>query len=148
MTSVSIRLRSGGYMLVEPDGSTRIVEYYADSVNGFNANVRTIDGPLFYGGAGIDDDLMMMDQKLLEKQKMEIELQQKLQMGQGLELQQKLQLEKKLELQQQLELQQLEMQQMELQQLEMQQKLQLQGKQEMLMNGATGFSYSNQIIHH
>lgn len=130
-------------MLLEPDGSTRIVEYYADSVNGFNANVRTIDGPLYYGGAGIDDDLMMMDQKLLEKQRIEFELQQKLQMGQGLELQQKLQMEKKLELQQQLELQQLEMQQ-----LEMQQQLQMQGKKELLLNGATGFSYSNQVVHH
>lgn len=125
-------------MLLEPDGSTRIVEYYADSVNGFNANVRTIDGPLYYGGAGIDDDLMMMDQKLLEKQRIELELQQKLQMGQGLELQQKLQMEKKLELQQQLELQQ----------LEMQQQLQMQGKKELLLNGATGFSYSNQVVHH
>lgn len=106
-------------MLVEPDGSTRIVEYYADSVNGFNANVRTIDGPMYYGGAGIDDDLMMMDQKLLEKQKLEIELQQKLQLEQQLELQQKLQ---------------------------MGQKMQLLGKQELL--GATGFSYSNQVQHH
>lgn len=32
-------------MLVEPDGSTRVVEYYADSVSGFNAKVKTIDAP-------------------------------------------------------------------------------------------------------
>lgn len=119
-------------MLVEPDGSTRIVEYYADSVNGFNANVRTIDAPIYYGGAGIDDDLLMMDQKLMEKQKLEIEMQQKLQMG----LQQNLELE----LQQRLELQQ---------KLEMEKLQMVMQKQELLGGGgASGFSYSNQVVHH
>lgn len=122
-------------MLVEPDGSTRIVEYYADSVNGFNANVRTIDGPLFYGGAGIDDDLMMMDQKLLEKQRLDLEVQQQLELGQKLELE-KLQLEK------------LQLDKMQtLQQLQLAQQLEMQGKQEMIGLPAA-FSYSNKIQHH
>ncbi|XP_069694831.1 larval cuticle protein A2B-like [Periplaneta americana] len=30
----------GSYSLVEPDGTVRTVDYYADSVNGFNAVVR------------------------------------------------------------------------------------------------------------
>lgn len=34
----------GGYSLVEPDGSIRIVEYTADDHNGFNAVVKKI-GP-------------------------------------------------------------------------------------------------------
>ena len=122
-------------MMVEPDGSTRIVEYYADSVNGFNANVRTIDGPLFYGGAGIDDDLMMMDQKLLEKQRLDLEVQQQLELGQKLELE-KLQLEK------------LQLDKMQtLQQLQLAQQLEMQGKQEMI-GLPTAFSYSNKIQHH
>lgn len=133
-------------MLVEPDGSTRIVEYYADSVNGFNANVRTIDKPIYYGGAGIDDDLMMMDQQqklLLEKQKLEFAVAQKLELEQ---------LEEQLELQQQQMgiQQQLEFQQ----QIGMQQKLLMAQKQQMETQvkpellGATGFSYSNQVVHH
>lgn len=131
----------GGYMLVEPDGSTRIVEYYADSVNGFNANVRTIDAPLFYGGGGIDNDLMMMDQKLLEKQKMEIEMQQKLELGQQLGFKE-LELQK---LEQQLEIEQ----KLELQQLQLQQQMQMQVvPEQFLKGGATGFSYSNQVVHH
>ncbi|CAG4977194.1 unnamed protein product [Colias eurytheme] len=32
----------GAYSLAEPDGSTRIVEYTADKINGFNAVVRRI----------------------------------------------------------------------------------------------------------
>ncbi|KAL6262468.1 hypothetical protein P5V15_007553 [Pogonomyrmex californicus] len=31
---------SGGYSLIEPDGTRRIVEYTADPINGFNAVVR------------------------------------------------------------------------------------------------------------
>jgi len=34
----------GTYSLVEPDGSTRVVEYTADDYNGFNAEVKKIDG--------------------------------------------------------------------------------------------------------
>ncbi|XP_050544639.1 cuticle protein 7-like [Daktulosphaira vitifoliae] len=34
----------GSYSLVEPDGSTRVVEYTADDYNGFNAEVKKIDG--------------------------------------------------------------------------------------------------------
>ena len=34
----------GGYSLVEPDGSIRVVEYTADDQNGFNAVVKKI-GP-------------------------------------------------------------------------------------------------------
>lgn len=35
----------GSYSLVEPDGSTRIVEYTADHEHGFNAKVKKIDAP-------------------------------------------------------------------------------------------------------
>lgn len=106
-------------MLLEPDGSTRIVEYYADSVNGFNANVRTIDGPMYYGGSGIDDGLMMMDQKLIEQQKLEMELQQNLE----LELQQKLDLQQKME-------------------------MEIKKPKLLKLSEPTGFSYSNQVVHH
>ncbi|XP_025416730.1 cuticle protein 7-like [Sipha flava] len=34
----------GSYSLVEPDGSTRVVEYTADDYNGFNAEVKKIEG--------------------------------------------------------------------------------------------------------
>ncbi|XP_050544643.1 cuticle protein 7-like [Daktulosphaira vitifoliae] len=34
----------GSYSLVEPDGSTRVVEYTADDYNGFNAEVKKIGG--------------------------------------------------------------------------------------------------------
>lgn len=34
----------GSYSLVEPDGSTRVVEYTADDHNGFNAEVKKIHG--------------------------------------------------------------------------------------------------------
>ncbi|XP_050544638.1 cuticle protein 8-like [Daktulosphaira vitifoliae] len=34
----------GSYSLVEPDGSTRVVEYTADDHNGFNAEVKKIGG--------------------------------------------------------------------------------------------------------
>jgi len=33
----------GSYSLVEPDGSTRVVEYTADDYNGFNAVVKKIE---------------------------------------------------------------------------------------------------------
>lgn len=33
----------GSYSLVEPDGSTRVVEYTADAEHGFNAKVKKID---------------------------------------------------------------------------------------------------------
>lgn len=133
-------------MLVEPDGSTRIVEYYADSVNGFNANVRTIDKPMYYGGAGIDDDLMMLDQQqklLLEKQQLEFAVAHKLELEQledQLELQQQ-----QMGIQQQLEFQQQIGMQQKL--LMAQQKMQMQVKPE-LLGAATGFSYSNQVVHH
>lgn len=32
----------GGYMLQEPDGTMRVVEYEADSKHGFRANVKRI----------------------------------------------------------------------------------------------------------
>lgn len=35
----------GSYSLVEPDGSTRVVEYTADHEHGFNAVVKKIDSP-------------------------------------------------------------------------------------------------------
>lgn len=35
----------GSYSLVEPDGSTRIVEYTADHEHGFNAKVKKIEAP-------------------------------------------------------------------------------------------------------
>jgi len=35
----------GSYRLVEPDGSTRVVEYTADHEHGFNAVVKKIDAP-------------------------------------------------------------------------------------------------------
>ncbi|XP_025197644.1 cuticle protein 7-like [Melanaphis sacchari] len=35
----------GSYSLVEPDGSTRLVEYTADHEHGFNAIVKKIDAP-------------------------------------------------------------------------------------------------------
>uniref|UniRef100_A0A2S2PHS4 Cuticle protein 8 n=1 Tax=Schizaphis graminum TaxID=13262 RepID=A0A2S2PHS4_SCHGA len=38
----------GSYSLVEPDGSTRIVEYTADNVHGFNAVVKKIEAPKHY----------------------------------------------------------------------------------------------------
>jgi hypothetical protein len=34
----------GSYSLVEADGSTRVVEYTADDYNGFNAEVKKIEG--------------------------------------------------------------------------------------------------------
>ena len=34
----------GSYSLLEADGSTRVVEYTADDYNGFNAEVKKIDG--------------------------------------------------------------------------------------------------------
>lgn len=43
----------GGYMLHEPDGTTRIVEYTSDKHNGFNAVVKKIGHahhPQIYGG--------------------------------------------------------------------------------------------------
>jgi len=38
----------GSYSLVEPDGSTRVVEYTADHEHGFNAKVKKIDAPHQY----------------------------------------------------------------------------------------------------
>lgn len=35
----------GSYSLVEPDGSTRVVEYTADHEHGFNAVVKKIEAP-------------------------------------------------------------------------------------------------------
>jgi hypothetical protein len=35
----------GSYSLLEADGSTRVVEYTADDHNGFNAEVKKIEGP-------------------------------------------------------------------------------------------------------
>ncbi|KAL4143061.1 hypothetical protein QTP88_005434 [Uroleucon formosanum] len=39
----------GSYRLVEPDGSTRVVEYTADHEHGFNAVVKKIDAPHRHG---------------------------------------------------------------------------------------------------
>ncbi|CAH1725159.1 cuticle protein 7-like [Aphis gossypii] len=39
----------GSYRLVEPDGSTRVVEYTADHEHGFNAVVKKIDAPNHHG---------------------------------------------------------------------------------------------------
>ncbi|CAI6362291.1 unnamed protein product [Macrosiphum euphorbiae] len=39
----------GSYRLVEPDGSTRVVEYTADHEHGFNAVVKKIDAPHYQG---------------------------------------------------------------------------------------------------
>ncbi|XP_025208093.1 cuticle protein 7-like [Melanaphis sacchari] len=39
----------GSYRLVEPDGSTRVVEYTADHEHGFNAVVKKIDAPNYHG---------------------------------------------------------------------------------------------------
>ncbi|KAF0772239.1 cuticle protein 8-like isoform X1 [Aphis craccivora] len=38
----------GSYSLVEPDGSTRLVEYTADREHGFNAVVKKIEAPRHY----------------------------------------------------------------------------------------------------
>ncbi|XP_025198218.1 cuticle protein-like [Melanaphis sacchari] len=38
----------GSYSLVEPDGSTRVVEYTADREHGFNAVVKKIEAPQHY----------------------------------------------------------------------------------------------------
>lgn len=40
----------GEYSLIEPDGSRRIVKYYADKKNGFNAQVIREGGKQNYGG--------------------------------------------------------------------------------------------------
>lgn len=37
----------GSYSLVEPDGSTRVVEYTADHEHGFNAVVKKIEAPKY-----------------------------------------------------------------------------------------------------
>lgn len=37
----------GGYMLQEPDGTMRVVEYEADPINGFRANVKRIGVPFY-----------------------------------------------------------------------------------------------------
>ncbi|XP_069705090.1 cuticle protein 19-like [Periplaneta americana] len=46
----------GSYSLVQPDGSTRVVEYTADKHNGFNAIVKTAGGhakpEITFHGAG------------------------------------------------------------------------------------------------
>lgn len=42
----------GSYTLKEADGTTRIVEYHADSHNGFNAVVHKVGTPTHGGGAG------------------------------------------------------------------------------------------------
>ncbi|KAK7869767.1 hypothetical protein R5R35_008302 [Gryllus longicercus] len=45
----------GAYSLVEPDGTTRIVEYTADDHNGFNAIVKRVGHaahPIAHGGYG------------------------------------------------------------------------------------------------
>lgn len=49
-------LVKGGYMLHEPDGTKRVVEYVADHHGGFNAHVKQIgiaEHPLIYGIGGM-----------------------------------------------------------------------------------------------
>lgn len=46
----------GGYMLDEPDGTKRVVEYVADGKSGFNAIVKQIgkaEHPMIYGIGGM-----------------------------------------------------------------------------------------------
>lgn len=44
---------AGAYSLVEPDGSLRVVEYYADDKSGFNAVVKRIGPSIHPSGHGI-----------------------------------------------------------------------------------------------
>lgn len=44
----------GSYSLVEPDGSTRVVEYTADHEHGFNAKVKKIEAPHYHGEFSAD----------------------------------------------------------------------------------------------
>ncbi|XP_025420328.1 cuticle protein 8-like [Sipha flava] len=39
----------GSYSLLEADGSTRVVEYTADDVHGFNAVVKKVGSPYYHG---------------------------------------------------------------------------------------------------
>ncbi|XP_022162131.1 cuticle protein 7-like [Myzus persicae] len=55
----------GSYRLVEPDGSTRVVEYTADHEHGFNAVVKKIDAPHYHGGHSADTENYHQHHELL-----------------------------------------------------------------------------------